>query len=122
SLEGASKRFFTDFLQDLPTPGTGGPSFDTTVQTNITGLVGKTVKLTCRVKNLGNRTYRLNNKKSHHTKVASWERIREHSMNTADFELLPECKLAVGSAVGNGYVTTTTSLTPRRTMGLQRPK
>ncbi|XP_036319315.1 zwei Ig domain protein zig-8, partial [Rhagoletis pomonella] len=56
SLEGASKRFFTDFLQDLPTPGTGGPSFDTTVQTNITGLVGKTVKLTCRVKNLGNRT------------------------------------------------------------------
>ncbi|XP_053950071.1 T-lymphocyte activation antigen CD86 [Anastrepha ludens] len=56
SLEGASKRFFTDFLQDLPTPGTGGPTFDTTVPTNITGLVGKTVKLTCRVKNLGNRT------------------------------------------------------------------
>ncbi|XP_018798646.1 PREDICTED: uncharacterized protein LOC108974964 [Bactrocera latifrons] len=56
SLEGASKRFFTDFLQDMPTPGTGGPTFDTTVPTNITGLVGKTVKLTCRVKNLGNRT------------------------------------------------------------------
>uniref|UniRef100_A0A1I8QAK9 Ig-like domain-containing protein n=1 Tax=Stomoxys calcitrans TaxID=35570 RepID=A0A1I8QAK9_STOCA len=56
SLEGASKRFFTDFLQDLPTPGTGGPTFDTTVPSNITGLVGKTVKLTCRVKNLGNRT------------------------------------------------------------------
>ncbi|XP_054086604.1 zwei Ig domain protein zig-8 [Zeugodacus cucurbitae] len=56
SLEGASKRFFTDFLQDMPTPGTGGPTFDTTVATNITGLVGKTVKLTCRVKNLGNRT------------------------------------------------------------------
>ncbi|KAH8354721.1 hypothetical protein KR084_003283, partial [Drosophila pseudotakahashii] len=54
--EGASKRFFTDFLQDLPTPGTGGPTFDTTIGTNITGLVGKTVKLTCRVKNLGNRT------------------------------------------------------------------
>ncbi|XP_041674980.1 zwei Ig domain protein zig-8 [Drosophila eugracilis] len=53
---GASKRFFTDFLQDLPTPGTGGPTFDTTIGTNITGLVGKTVKLTCRVKNLGNRT------------------------------------------------------------------
>ncbi|XP_043865299.1 zwei Ig domain protein zig-8 isoform X1 [Drosophila mojavensis] len=52
----ASKRFFTDFLQDLPTPGTGGPSFDTTINSNITGLVGKTVKLTCRVKNLGNRT------------------------------------------------------------------
>ncbi|XP_046867255.1 zwei Ig domain protein zig-8 [Drosophila willistoni] len=56
SAEGASKRFFTDFLQDLPTPGTGGPTFDTTVATNITGLVGKTVNLTCRVKNLGNRT------------------------------------------------------------------
>ncbi|KAI8121701.1 hypothetical protein FF38_06512 [Lucilia cuprina] len=56
SLECASKRFFTDFLQDLPTPGTGGPTFDTTVPSNITGLVGKTVKLTCRVKNLGNRT------------------------------------------------------------------
>uniref|UniRef100_A0A1A9X016 Ig-like domain-containing protein n=1 Tax=Glossina brevipalpis TaxID=37001 RepID=A0A1A9X016_9MUSC len=57
-LEGASKRFFTDFLQDLPTPGTGGPTFDTTVSSNITGLVGKTVKLTCRVKNLGNRTHK----------------------------------------------------------------
>ncbi|XP_043068944.2 zwei Ig domain protein zig-8 isoform X2 [Drosophila bipectinata] len=56
STQGASKRFFTDFLQDLPTPGTGGPTFDTTIGTNITGLVGKTVKLTCRVKNLGNRT------------------------------------------------------------------
>ncbi|KAH8420406.1 hypothetical protein KR009_009906, partial [Drosophila setifemur] len=56
SSQGASKRFFTDFLQDLPTPGTGGPTFDTAVGTNITGLVGKTVKLTCRVKNLGNRT------------------------------------------------------------------
>ncbi|XP_037725874.1 zwei Ig domain protein zig-8 [Drosophila subpulchrella] len=55
-VDGASKRFFTDFLQDLPTPGTGGPTFDTTIGTNITGLVGKTVKLTCRVKNLGNRT------------------------------------------------------------------
>ncbi|KAH8394118.1 hypothetical protein KR215_009810, partial [Drosophila sulfurigaster] len=53
---GASKRFFTDFLQDLPTPGTGGPTFDTSITSNITGLVGKTVKLTCRVKNLGNRT------------------------------------------------------------------
>ncbi|EDV47101.1 zwei Ig domain protein zig-8 [Drosophila erecta] len=56
STDAASKRFFTDFLQDLPTPGTGGPTFDTTIGTNITGLVGKTVKLTCRVKNLGNRT------------------------------------------------------------------
>ncbi|XP_032594111.1 zwei Ig domain protein zig-8 [Drosophila grimshawi] len=54
--QGASKRFFTDFLQDLPTPGTGGPTFDTNIATNVTGLVGKTIKLTCRVKNLGNRT------------------------------------------------------------------
>ncbi|KAL7742913.1 hypothetical protein ACLKA6_016268 [Drosophila palustris] len=56
SSQGASKRFFTDFLQDLPTPGTGGPTFDTSIASNITGLVGKMVKLTCRVKNLGNRT------------------------------------------------------------------
>ncbi|KAK4881406.1 hypothetical protein RN001_004725 [Aquatica leii] len=46
---------FRDFLQELPTPGTG-PYFDTTVNSNITGLVGRTVHLHCRVKNLGNRT------------------------------------------------------------------
>lgn len=51
---GSSKKF-RDFLQDWPTPGTG-PSFDTTVNSNITGLVGKTVTLNCRVKNVGNRT------------------------------------------------------------------
>lgn len=58
-IESASKRFFVDFLQEVPTPGTGMPTFDTTVQNNVTGLVGKTVKLTCRVKNLGNRTVKL---------------------------------------------------------------
>ncbi|XP_073978268.1 zwei Ig domain protein zig-8-like isoform X2 [Rhodnius prolixus] len=55
--EGAlcSRRFRTEFLQELPTPGTG-PSFDTSVPSNITGLVGKTAYLNCRVKNLGNKT------------------------------------------------------------------
>lgn len=33
-----------------------GPFFDTTVPANVTGLVGKTAYLNCRVKNLGNRT------------------------------------------------------------------
>ncbi|KAL1139335.1 hypothetical protein AAG570_006321 [Ranatra chinensis] len=58
-LSGAigSRRFRTEFLQELPTPGTG-PSFDTTVPNNITGLVGKTAYLNCRVKNLGNKTLR----------------------------------------------------------------
>lgn len=51
----SSRRFLTDFLQEYPTPGTG-PYFDTSVPANITGLVGKTVHLICRVKNLGNRT------------------------------------------------------------------
>lgn len=51
----SSRRFLTDFLQEYPTPGTG-PYFDTSVQANITGLVGKTVHLICKVKNLGNRT------------------------------------------------------------------
>jgi len=50
-----SRRFRTDFLQELPTPGTG-PHFDTSVSNNLTGLVGKTAYLNCRVKNLGNRT------------------------------------------------------------------
>nr|XP_024215459.1 zwei Ig domain protein zig-8 [Halyomorpha halys] len=50
-----SRRFRTEFLQEQPTPGTG-PSFDTTVANNITGLVGKTAHLNCRVKNLGNKT------------------------------------------------------------------
>ncbi|XP_049773993.1 zwei Ig domain protein zig-8-like [Schistocerca cancellata] len=50
-----SRRFLTDFLQELPTPATG-PQFDTSVPNNLTGLVGKTAELNCRVKNLGNRT------------------------------------------------------------------
>uniref|UniRef100_A0A1B6CV50 Ig-like domain-containing protein n=1 Tax=Clastoptera arizonana TaxID=38151 RepID=A0A1B6CV50_9HEMI len=50
-----SRRFRTDFLQDLPTPGTG-PFFDTSVPNNVTGLVGNTAYLNCRVRNLGNRT------------------------------------------------------------------
>jgi hypothetical protein len=50
-----SRRFRTDFLQELPTPGTG-PHFDTSIPNNLTGLVGKTAYLNCRVKNLGNRT------------------------------------------------------------------
>ena len=52
---GGSRRFLTDFLQEFPTPGTG-PYFDSTVPSNITGLVGKNVHLVCKVKNLGNRT------------------------------------------------------------------
>lgn len=52
---GSSRRFLTDFLQEFPTPGTG-PYFDTTIPSNITGLVGKNVHLVCKVKNLGNRT------------------------------------------------------------------
>ncbi|XP_040154537.1 zwei Ig domain protein zig-8-like isoform X2 [Anopheles arabiensis] len=54
-LAGGSRKFRTEFLQEWPTPGTG-PYFDTTVPSNITGLVGKTVLLNCKVKNLGNRT------------------------------------------------------------------
>lgn len=50
-----SRKFRTEFLQELPTPGTG-PYFDTSVPSNLTGLVGKTAYLNCRVKNLGNRT------------------------------------------------------------------
>ncbi|XP_022900547.1 neurotrimin-like isoform X2 [Onthophagus taurus] len=53
--EESSSKKFRDFLQEWPTPGTG-PYFDTSVNSNITGLVGKTVMLHCRVKNLGNRT------------------------------------------------------------------
>lgn len=32
------------------------PYFDTMVPSDVTGLVGKTVELVCKVKNLGNRT------------------------------------------------------------------
>jgi hypothetical protein len=54
-IDANSRRFRTDFLQEWPTPGTG-PYFDTSIPSNITGLVGKTVHLICKVKNLGNRT------------------------------------------------------------------
>ncbi|XP_030762004.1 zwei Ig domain protein zig-8-like [Sitophilus oryzae] len=53
--ESISGKKFRDFLHEWPTPGTG-PYFDTSVDSNITGLVGNTVLLHCRVKNLGNRT------------------------------------------------------------------
>ncbi|XP_066146742.1 zwei Ig domain protein zig-8-like isoform X1 [Euwallacea fornicatus] len=53
--ESVSAKKFRDFLLEFPTPGTG-PYFDTSVDSNITGLVGKPVLLHCRVKNLGNRT------------------------------------------------------------------
>ncbi|XP_074033448.1 defective proboscis extension response 8 [Leptinotarsa decemlineata] len=53
--ESIGSKKFRDFLQEWPTPGTG-PYFDTSINSNITGLVGKTVLLHCRVKNLGNRT------------------------------------------------------------------
>ncbi|XP_011501197.1 PREDICTED: neurotrimin-like [Ceratosolen solmsi marchali] len=49
------RQFKTDYLQDWPIPDTG-PYFDTTASINVTGLVGKTVHLICKVKNLGNRT------------------------------------------------------------------
>ncbi|KAK0181579.1 hypothetical protein PV327_003852 [Microctonus hyperodae] len=50
-----SGNFINNFLQEHPTPGTG-PDFDYTAQRNTTGLVGKTVHLICKVKNLGNLT------------------------------------------------------------------
>ncbi|XP_063710003.1 zwei Ig domain protein zig-8 [Culicoides brevitarsis] len=54
-----SKEFNTEFLHDWPTqPSTlNGPYFDVSgMPANVTGLVGKTVYLVCKVKNLGNRT------------------------------------------------------------------
>lgn len=50
-----SGNFINNFLQEHPTAGTG-PDFDYTSQRNTTGLVGKTVHLICKVKNLGNLT------------------------------------------------------------------
>ncbi|KAK6631243.1 hypothetical protein RUM44_005769 [Polyplax serrata] len=44
-----------DFLQE-PSTEDVGPYFDNSVPSNLTGLVGKTAYLNCRVKNLGNRT------------------------------------------------------------------
>ncbi|KAF4528639.1 hypothetical protein B566_EDAN017067 [Ephemera danica] len=45
-----------DDLGDIPTPGPMGPYFETSASKNVTALVGKTAYLTCRVRNLGNRT------------------------------------------------------------------
>ena len=64
AFAGNSRKFRTEFLQDFPTPGTG-PYFDTTISSNVTGLVGKTVHLVCKVKNLGNRTVSCNSKDRH---------------------------------------------------------
>jgi hypothetical protein len=50
-----SRRFRTEFLHDVPTPGTG-PYFDASVPDNVTALVAQVAYLNCRVKNLGNRT------------------------------------------------------------------
>ncbi|OAD60317.1 hypothetical protein WN48_05364 [Eufriesea mexicana] len=76
------RNFRTDFLEEWPTPGTE-PYFDTTMQSNFTGLVGKTVHLVCIVKNLGNRTllawYRF-------PKIILWETIpitRSHHVEVA---------------------------------------
>ncbi|XP_058792192.1 zwei Ig domain protein zig-8-like isoform X2 [Phymastichus coffea] len=49
------RQFRTDYLQEWPT-AESGPHFDRTAPVNVTGLVGKTAHLICRVKNLGNRT------------------------------------------------------------------
>ncbi|KAG6796613.1 zwei Ig domain protein zig-8 [Apis mellifera caucasica] len=44
-----------DRIQEYATPDPN-PYFDTTRASNVTGLVGKTIQLVCKVKNLGNRT------------------------------------------------------------------
>ncbi|XP_076767218.1 zwei Ig domain protein zig-8 [Xylocopa sonorina] len=52
-----TRLFETDDVQEWPTLEAAGPFFDTTtVPSNVTGLVGKTIQLVCKVKNLGNRT------------------------------------------------------------------
>ncbi|XP_043799846.1 zwei Ig domain protein zig-8-like [Apis laboriosa] len=45
----------SDHLQEYATPDPN-PYFDITRASNVTGLVGKTIQLVCKVKNLGNRT------------------------------------------------------------------
>ncbi|KOX72282.1 hypothetical protein WN51_03264 [Melipona quadrifasciata] len=46
----------TDTFQEWPTQQNSSPYIDTSVPSNVTGLVGKTIELLCKVKNLGNRT------------------------------------------------------------------
>ncbi|XP_025157778.1 zwei Ig domain protein zig-8 isoform X2 [Harpegnathos saltator] len=52
-----SRHYRADVFQEHATPWKESePYFDTSVSANVTGLVGKTVELLCKVKNLGNRT------------------------------------------------------------------
>ncbi|XP_020300275.1 zwei Ig domain protein zig-8-like isoform X2 [Pseudomyrmex gracilis] len=50
--------FVADTSQELTmrTPEIGGPYFDPTMMSNITGLAGETIQLACKVENLGNKT------------------------------------------------------------------
>lgn len=51
-----SNRLFEVDSSQTRQPSDGEPYFDTTISPNVTGLVGETVQLLCKVKNLGNRT------------------------------------------------------------------
>ncbi|XP_067214734.1 zwei Ig domain protein zig-8-like isoform X2 [Linepithema humile] len=55
SIAYGSYVFVPDNFQERTTPEID-PTFDTTMSTNITGLAGETVQLSCKVKHLGNRT------------------------------------------------------------------
>lgn len=49
------------------------PYFDTSISNNVTALVGKSAYLSCRVRNLGNKT------------VSIWLRTTNHYYNNRDF-------------------------------------
>lgn len=51
----SSRRFRAEFLEDWP-QAPGAPYFDPSTPDNVTGLVGHSVTLLCKVKNLQNRT------------------------------------------------------------------
>ncbi|XP_076646356.1 zwei Ig domain protein zig-8 [Halictus rubicundus] len=51
-----SNRLFEADSSQTRQPSDGEPYFDTTISPNVTGLVGETVQLPCKVKNLGNRS------------------------------------------------------------------
>ncbi|XP_033333310.1 zwei Ig domain protein zig-8 [Megalopta genalis] len=51
-----SNRLFEADTSETRQPSDSEPYFDTTISSNVTGLVGETVQLVCKVKNLGNRT------------------------------------------------------------------
>ncbi|KAI4488516.1 hypothetical protein M0802_011556 [Mischocyttarus mexicanus] len=55
AAHGGIRRLKADIFQEWPSQEKG-PYFDTSVPSNMTGLVGKTIQLVCKVKNLGNRT------------------------------------------------------------------